>query len=224
MERLASRGIHPLQPERGVKMFDKGSLRRGLDLFEQVTVALLYGWLFIRLCPDDFSGLGWFPLLLLVSEGIVVVFLVFRRRTENISIRFRDWLIAFAGTFFALLVVRGGDARFAESGAILIVAGILLHVGAKLSLRRSFGIVAADRGIKAGGLYRYVRHPMYLGYMLSHLGYLLIAPLWWNALVYALSWLFLIARVFAEERILSENPDYRAYMGKVPHRLVQYVF
>jgi protein-S-isoprenylcysteine O-methyltransferase Ste14 len=65
---------------------------------------------------------------------------------------------------------------------------------------------------------------MYLGYMLSHLGYLLIAPLWWNAFVYALSWLFLIARVFAEERILSENPDYRTYMEKVPHRLVQYVF
>jgi protein-S-isoprenylcysteine O-methyltransferase Ste14 len=200
------------------------SLRRGLDLFEQVTVALLYGWLLIRLWPEELSGLSWFPMLLLVSEGLVVVFLVFRRPTDNISVHSKDWLIAFAGTFFALLVVRGGDTRFAESGALLIVAGILLHVGAKLSLRRSFGVVAADRGVKAGGMYRYVRHPMYLGYMLSHIGYLLIAPLWWNVLVYALSWLFLIARVFAEERILSENPDYRAYMEKVPHRLVQYVF
>lgn len=207
-----------------MKVSDDGSLRRGLDLFEQVTVSLLFVWLFVRLCPDEASGLGWFPMLLLVSEGIVVVFLVFRRRTENISLRFKDWSIAFAGTLFALLVVRGGEARFAELGAALMVAGILLHLGAKLSLRRSFGIVAADRGVMAGGVYRYVRHPMYLGYMLSHVGYLMMAPVFWNAVVYASSWLFLIARIFAEERILSENPDYRAYMERVPHRLVQYVF
>ena len=64
-------------------MRDYRSLRRGLDLFEQVTVALLYGWLFVRLCPDELSGLSGLPLLLLVSEGIVVAFLVLRRRTEN---------------------------------------------------------------------------------------------------------------------------------------------
>ena len=205
-------------------MRDNRSLRRGLDLFEQVTVALLYGWLFVRLCPDELSGLSGLPMLLLVSEGIVVAFLILRRRTENISLRFGDWFIAFAGTFFALLVVRGGEPRFPELGALLIVTGILVHVGAKLSLRRSFGIVAADRGVKAGGMYRYVRHPMYLGYMLSHLGYLLIAPLQWNVLVYAFCWLFLILRILAEERILSENPDYRTYMEKVPHRLMQHVF
>lgn len=54
------------------------------------------------------------------------------------------------------------------------------HVGAKLCLWRSFGLVAAHRGLKAGGLYAVVRHPMYAGYVISHVGYLLVAPSWWN--------------------------------------------
>ena len=75
------------------------------------------------------------------------------------------------------------------------MAGLLLHLGAKLSLRRSFGIVAADRGIKIEGPYRLVRHPMYLGYMLVHLALLLAGPLWWNATIFALTWILLSANL-----------------------------
>ena len=69
-----------------------------------------------------------------------------------------------------------------------------------------------------------IRHPMYLGYMLSHIGFLLIAPIFWNLIVYAATWFFLIARVFAEERVLSRNPDYRTYMDKVQYRLIPSMF
>jgi protein-S-isoprenylcysteine O-methyltransferase Ste14 len=209
----------------------KMSFARGLDLFEQVIFTILFVWLFIRLWPDEVSGLSFLPILLLFSEGVVVLFLLSRRRTENISINFKDWLIAFAGTFFALLVVKGGDPSsevwrltMAQIGVFPLMLGVLVHIGAKLSLRRSFGIVAADRGVKVGGMYRLIRHPMYLGYMLCHVGYLLFAPVLWNLAVYASSWFFLIARIFAEERVLSENPEYQSYMEKVRYRLLPGVF
>lgn len=209
-------------------MSPRMSFARGLDHFEQVTVLTLFVWLCIRLWPDEVAGFGVYPIMLLISEGIVVVFLLFRRRTQNISVNFKDWFIAFAGTFCALLVVNGGDPTsqplMAQFGAFGLILGIVIHVGAKLSLRRSFGIVAADRGIKAGGMYRLIRHPMYLGYMLSHIGFLLIAPIFWNLIVYAATWFFLIARVFAEERVLSKNPDYRTYMDKVQYRLIPSMF
>ena len=110
-----------------------------------------------------------------------------------------------------------------NTGPLLIMAGTIIHLGAKFSLRRSFGVVAADRGVKASGAYRYVRHPMYLGYMICHVGYLMIAPCYWNAVVYALTWSLLIMRIIAEERVLRENAEYTAYMEKVPHRIIPFI-
>ncbi|MEO8496164.1 MAG: isoprenylcysteine carboxylmethyltransferase family protein [Planctomycetota bacterium] len=204
---------------------NKWSLEKTLDLIEQIVITILYTLLVVRLWPRDFSNpQSWFSMLLVASEGIVVAFVLVRRSASKISHRALDWIIAFAGTVFSLLVIPGGPPILGSTGPFLILAGILLHVGAKLSLRRSFGLVAADRGVKATGMYCLVRHPMYLGYILSHLGYLLIAPGWWNLSVYALGWSFLVARIFAEERILKSNPAYRAYMEKVPYRLILFLF
>src|ERR1700682_5194874 len=50
---------------------------------------------------------------------------------------------------------------------LLITAGVLLQIYAKLTLRRSFGIIAANRGVMTSGPYRVVRHPMYAAYLLS---------------------------------------------------------
>lgn len=97
-------------------------------------------------------------------------------------------------------------------------------MGAKFSLLRSFGLVAADRGIKQRGLYAVVRHPMYAGYIMTHIGFLLIAPSWWNLAVYIAAWVLIIVRISAEERVLSANPQYRDYMTGVRYRFLPGVF
>ena len=58
----------------------------------------------------------------------------------------------------------------------ITISGFVLQLSAKLTLRRSFGVVAANRGVKASGPYRLVRHPMYAGYALTHVGFLLAGP------------------------------------------------
>lgn len=198
--------------------------RRLLDLSEQVAVLALYVWFVARLWPDEFSPANWYPVLILLSEGLVVLLLLIRRPTDRISISLSDWAIAAAGTFLTLLVDKGGTPLLGDLGAVLILIGLAIHVGAKLSLRRSFGLVAANRGVKIGGLYRLVRHPMYAGYMLSHVGFLLIAPLPWNFAIYAAAWGLLIARIYAEERVLSEDPQYQAFKSRVRYRLLPGVF
>ncbi len=198
--------------------------KRVLDLFEQVAVLALYTWLVIRLWPAEFSPSNWYPVLLLLSEGLVVLLLLIRRPTDRISTRGVDWALAVGGTFVVLLVGQGGPPLHGPLGAMLMLIGLVIHVGAKLSLLRSFGVVAANRGVKAGGLYRLVRHPMYAGYMLTHAGFLLVAPSLWNLAVYAVAWAFLIARIYAEEKVLSEDPAYRALKDRVRYRLLPGLF
>lgn len=201
------------------------SSRRKLDLFEQLSVLVLYCWLVIRVLPEALASGGLLAVtLLLFSEGLVCVLLIVRRSTTNISLNLGDWLIAAGGTFFPLLVIKGGEPAVGFLGPYLMFVGIVTHLAAKLSLLRSFGLVAANRGIKVGGLYSYVRHPMYAGYMLSHIGFLLASPSLWNAAVYAAVWTLLIARIRAEERILGQDPEYRAYRRVVRHRLVPRIY
>jgi protein-S-isoprenylcysteine O-methyltransferase Ste14 len=198
--------------------------RRLLDLVEQVAVRALYIWLVIRLWPGEISASNWYPVLLLLSEGLVVLLLLIRRPTDRISTKGLDWALAVGGTFVVLLVGQGGAPLHGPLGAVLMLLGLAIHVGAKLSLFRSFGVVAANRGVKAGGLYRLVRHPMYAGYMLTHVGFLLVAPSLWNLAVYAAAWAFLVARIYAEEKVLSEDPAYLALKGRVRYRLLPGLF
>lgn len=197
---------------------------RLLDLAEQIVVLGLYCWLVTRLWPDEFSGSNWYSVLILVSEGFVVLLLLIRKPTTRISTDIRDWIIAAAGTFLALLVSRGGEPLAADVGLLLMLIGLVVHVGAKLSLWRSFGVVAAHRGLRVKGMYSFVRHPMYCGYVISHAGYLLVAPSWWNLSVYLSVWAFLVVRIFAEERVLGEDPDYHTFKADVRYRLLPGVF
>lgn len=195
-----------------------------IDRAEQAIALILYGLLVQRIWPDNMSAANLAPALVLVSEGIIVFFLLIRRTTLNISSRPQDWVAALAGTTAPLLVVKSAEPAFLEAGAFLLLFGMVTQVAAKLSLRRSFGLVAANRGVKTGGAYRYVRHPMYLGYMISHIGFVLLSPTLWNVAVYAVCWACLILRVAFEERLLSQDAAYQDFMKRVRYRLFPGVY
>lgn len=195
------------------------------DLLEKTIVVVLLAMLASRLVPAALAGFhqSW---LLLLAEGCVVFFVLFRRATTEISLRPLDWALGFGGTLAAMLVVAPSDTPLAPIAfcGVLIVAGMAFQLYAKFTLRRSFGVIAANRGVKVSGPYRLVRHPMYAGYTLTHLGFLLSGPNWWNLGVYGLALALNIARILAEERVLMADPAYQDMSRTVRYRLVPYVF
>ena len=191
------------------------------DRVERFVLVGLLGLLAFRLVPD----LADKPvnLVYLVSETMVIVMVTFRRTANEISRMASDWVIGFVGTLLPLMVVQS-DGAILEYGSMLLLLGFVVTVGAKLSLWRSFGVVAANRGVRTGGLYALVRHPMYLGYFLTYLGFLLTNPARWNVVVYAVWMVCQLYRIRAEERVLSADTAYVAFARRVPYRLVPFVY
>jgi protein-S-isoprenylcysteine O-methyltransferase Ste14 len=105
-----------------------------------------------------------------------------------------------------------------------MVTGLTFQTAAKAALWRSFGLVPANRGIRTKGPYRLVRHPMYTGYTVTHIGFLLGFPSLQNSLLYFATFLIEVIRLFREEAILKQDPLYRAYAARVRYRLLPGVF
>ena len=195
---------------------------RVMDRIEQVAIVVL--WLFL-VQRVEISGNPYAPLLLL-SETAVAVFALIRRPTDQLSMELGDWLLAITATLAGLLIIPGVTPlpALAPLGVVFAIGGNLIQAWAKLTLRRSFGVAPANRGIKLNGPYRLVRHPMYAGYLLVHIGVLILmfSPI--NVVIYAIGWWAQILRILAEERLLSRDPAYADYMTKVRWRLVPGVF
>ncbi len=199
---------------------------RLLDWVERGLVLSLFGWLVARMLAVYATKGSPLDLILLPSEGLVVWFILIRRTASDVSRRPGDWMLAFAATTAPLLAHPGmGEALFpATVCAGVMLMGMVIQVHAKLVLGRSFGLVAANRGLKLFGPYRYVRHPMYTGYLLTQVGFLLMNPTVWNLAVYGICYASQIPRLLAEERLLSRDSRYLEYMATVRYRLIPGVF
>jgi protein-S-isoprenylcysteine O-methyltransferase Ste14 len=104
------------------------------------------------------------------------------------------------------------------------IAGVSVAVIALVFLGRSFGIVAANRGVKTGGAYGLVRHPMYAGYFLTYVGYVLSYPSLVNVCLAVATLVIQVTRASMEERVLAHDPSYQDYLRRTPWRFIPYVY
>ena len=104
---------------------------------------------------------------------------------------------------------------FAISGA-----GLAVVIAGKISLGRSFGLLPANRGVVCSGIYRLIRHPIYLGYFLTHGAFLFANATSWNILALVTADIALVARAHLEERTLMTDVKYQDYARSVPWRLI----
>jgi len=106
------------------------------------------------------------------------------------------------------------------------VAGGTLAIAAFLALGLNFAIFPALRQVVGRGPYALVRHPAYLGEMAMVAACSLAAPspslwtFWPLAAVVPL----VALRIIAEERLLTQSPDYRTYAQKVRWRLLPFLW
>ena len=195
---------------------------RVVDRLEQAAILRLWFFLVRRMMGAD----NPLAALVLITETSVVVLDTIRRTTDDISINPTDWVLAATATGVVMLVQPEPTPwpALAPLGIALVTFGNLLQLSAKLFLLRSFGIAPANRGIKVAGTYRFVRHPMYAGYLVAHVGVMILIPSMVNFFIYFIGWTAQIMRLLAEERLLSQDPAYRDYMAQVRWRLIPGIF
>ena len=187
---------------------------------------LIIGSLFLALAwrlGGDFARTGRVTdLLLLIGEGLVVVLTLLRRPASIVDRR----LHVRAATLVSMLspfLVRPGPvgALLPESiNVVVAVAGLSIVVAGKVSLGYSFGLLPAHRGLVDGGVYRFVRHPIYVGYLLTHAAFILSHPSIWNVVVFGIGDVALIARALVEEQTLARDSAYARYCQQVRWRLL----
>ena len=189
-----------------------------LDLAERGFVFLLMILFAIRIAPS--MGSDACNILIAISEGLSAILILTRRPGPVLASPYA-WAISIAGTCAPLLVAPDGLRLVPGTAPLVLMAvGLAFSISAKLFLRRSFGMLPANRGVQLGGPYRFVRHPMYAGYALTHLGFLVSSFGPRNLAAYAICWTAMVLRIRAEEAILSSDPAYRAYAGAVRRRLI----
>jgi protein-S-isoprenylcysteine O-methyltransferase Ste14 len=161
-------------------------------------------------------------LLLLVGAALVVIMTCLRRSARTIDRRFAVRIVTLQSLLLPLLVVPAPNTGLVTEAAAasLTAFGLAIVVGGKLSLGRSFGMLPANRGVMEGGLYRVVRHPIYLGYIVTHVPLLAAHPSAWNLAVLIAGDAALVVRAFYEEQTLGDDPQYVRYCQSVKWRLV----
>jgi protein-S-isoprenylcysteine O-methyltransferase Ste14 len=113
-------------------------------------------------------------------------------------------------------------------GVLLYTAGGILRLAPVFVLGRRFsGLVAIqpEHRLVSGGLYGIIRHPSYLGLFVLMLGWGLAFRSGAGVVIAVLSLGVLLARIRAEERLLSETfgAEYDAYRART-WRLIPYVY
>jgi protein-S-isoprenylcysteine O-methyltransferase Ste14 len=163
---------------------------------------------------------------ILVQETTFMVLFAIRREGST-SGNPVDWIVGIAGAFLPLLLrIEVQPGLVAHGGVGLQVVGLAISTSALWCLGRSVGIVAANRGVVTTGWYRVVRHPMYLGHVLTLVGYGLASPTEWNMWLVIATWCALVARIHVEELWLvgdGRSRDwvgYQLYRSRVRWRLI----
>jgi protein-S-isoprenylcysteine O-methyltransferase Ste14 len=203
--------------------------RRSLEpaeIFSRMAIVAMFTVLAVRLGLDYAESRRLTGLLLLASEALVVVLTVFRRPTGIVDRSPRARLLTTVSLIGPMLVGPAAAAALMPELAtvLLSAAGLSVVIGGKLSLGRSFGLMPANRGIVSTGLYRLVRHPIYMGYLITHVGFLLANATFWNVLIFLAADITLMIRAVYEERVLARDPAYRDYQDTVRWRVVPGVF
>jgi protein-S-isoprenylcysteine O-methyltransferase Ste14 len=161
-----------------------------------------------------------------ILELTVALFFVIRRPAFTTSGSPLAWTATAVATFGVLAGRPGGEPLWGlePAWATVQLVGLVLAIASIASLGRSFGLVAANRGIQTGGPYGLVRHPLYAAYFITQLGYVLEAPTGRNVAILLVVASCQLVRVHTEEQCLSADPAYRAYRARVRWRLVPRVY
>jgi protein-S-isoprenylcysteine O-methyltransferase Ste14 len=178
----------------------------------------------------------WLTIWPLVFYCIVLTLFFLRKPSQAENTSLVHWFFALCGSFlfFALHPVTPAWPWQIQLGTAVTGLGMFLTLLAVSQLGKGFGVIAACREIKTHGLYRVVRHPLYMGEEVAKLGIMIQSLSWvtldssWNSYynlaIYLMALGCQLRRIRDEEALLSQYPDYAEYMKQVRFRLIPGVY
>ena len=181
--------------------------------------------------------LGLAVVLLAVNARVMPPEVIAERGRKSADAKAWDKVVTIPLLLFSLCIfaVAGLDARFSLTAplslAIHFVAMLFVVVGQlwftwAMASNKYFSTVVriqAERGhtVCTGGPYRYMRHPGYIGSIVSFLGLPLFLGSSWALIPAGLVTLTVIVRTALEDRTLqAELPGYKEYAQCVHYRLL----
>jgi len=200
------------------------TLRTIVDYGERLFLILLVSTFLHAMLANAY--LHPYVILLCISETLPVLLMIIRKPGE-MAMKPYPVFLAFVGTAAPLLVrpVAGGLQLLPDVAVgALMMLGVGVNVMAKFALWRSFGLAPANRGVRSGGPYRFVRHPMYLGYFLTQVAFLLSNLSIGNLAKYLITWGVQLLRIREEEKFLLQDSAYQDLTKRVKFRLVPGVY
>ncbi len=155
-----------------------------------------------------------------MADRIITLFIV---------LSFCAWFVFIPIEVFRLQILPKPHPIVSVFGAVLFFAGFGIVMTAMYQNAFATPIVKdqSERGqvLIDTGLYGRIRHPFYLGMLLFLIGIALWLESYASVLVLPLVFVFLVARIFVEEKTLREIlPGYIEYMAKVRYRLIPFIW
>jgi protein-S-isoprenylcysteine O-methyltransferase Ste14 len=147
--------------------------------------------------------------------------------------------VIITGSFFvlfAMMAFSALDHRMGWStvpGWVCLLGDALVAAGLGLAMlviiQNSYAAanvtVEAGQKVASGGVYKFVRHPMYVGNVIMMVGMPLALGSYWGLLLVVPGIVVLVLRILDEEKLLIQDlPGYREYAQHVRYRLVPNVW
>lgn len=227
MNSQPNQNLAPAIRRRMIQVFSYFGLLAAILFISSGRINWLWAWVYI--------GAG--IVILAINATVMSPELIAERGKKKEDAKYWDTIITRLTILpmLAVFVVAGLDIRFGWTappplmthmvGLILVLAGNLLVTWAMVSNHYFSTVVRLqfDRGhsVATGGPYRFVRHPGYVGFIVSNIGTPLLFGSVWTLIPAVVASLLFVIRTALEDRTLQEElPGYHDFANRIRYRLL----
>jgi len=124
-------------------------------------------------------GASWYLALLLAFYLLLITVYLLRPPPRQCAIGWMERYLPLAVTFAPAVILQVNPTLHPPAAALFTCCmGIALALWGLLYLRGNFSIMVEGRALVTQGPYRWVRHPIYLGEIITLLGMVWMSPHW----------------------------------------------
>ncbi len=199
---------------------------------------------FLPAMTFNYTG-GWLFMVLLFIPMLIMGTVLFIKSPELLKRRLdgkekagtQKGVVALSGLIFLCgFLISSFDFKFGWSSVPLwltVVSSILFLVGygtyAEVMRENAYLSrtvkVSENQTVITSGLYRVVRHPMYLATFFMFLPIPLILGSFWGLVPFGFYLPIIVARILSEEKLLTaELPGYEEYKNKIKYKLIPFIW